>query len=142
MIAKLVAGMNMTDQTPVLNSPIEASQNPRFRRGIVIGVVHRLDDRDRLNFTLYDVIFDRAITCYVSEERKDLLRGIWGERVTVLGMVARDPESGQPSEIKDIEAIVIAPTVEPGQFEAARGLLKPETDEALELTIERMRNSE
>lgn len=124
-------------------TPLEMKrQDTLYRRSTVVGSVHTLNDRKHIEFVLYDALFDRPVHCYATEETKDLLRDIWGKRVTVIGRVGRKPDTGYPFEVKDIENIIIAPQIVERQFESARGILAPGIDEQPEVTIGRMRDGE
>ena len=72
--------------------------------GAVEGVVEVLSSRRGLYFNLYDALFDRPVSCYVSDEHADQMRDIWGKRVIVEGRVSRDP-AGYAVAVRDISAI-------------------------------------
>ncbi len=111
-----------------------------IRRSTVTGVVHALNDRGELRFMLYDALFDREIIGFVDEDQKDLLRTILGKRVIVTGEIGREPDTGNPVEIRNMETIEITSQPAPGQFEAAIGIITPEVEESPEETIRRMRD--
>ena len=75
--------------------------------GAVEGRIETLTSRRDLRFTLFDTVFDRGVTCALTEERRDLLRDAWGQRAIVEGWVSRDPFSGRPVAIQNIAAIEI-----------------------------------
>ena len=47
--------------------------------GAVTGRVQTLSNRGALRFTLFDLLSDRAVSCYVDPEREEVLRGVWGK---------------------------------------------------------------
>lgn len=92
-------------------------------RSTVVGIVQTLNDGSSIEFVLHDAIFDKPVRCYVTEATKYLLKDILGKRVTVVGIVGREFDTGFPFWVNDIEDIVIAPKVVERQFEDARGIL-------------------
>ncbi len=114
-----------------------------YSYGVIIGKVENLIGHRKLKFTLYDNLFNRGVTCYVEEEKRELLRNIWGKTVSVTGYIYRDMVTGRPLEIHDIESIEIVPLKEPGIYKKARGVLpwKP-GDETAAQTIRRLRDDE
>jgi len=92
-------------------------------RSTVVGIVQTLNDLNSIEFVLYDAIFGRQVHCYVTEETKYLLKDISGKRVTVIGIVVRQSDTGYLFKVIEIEDIIIAPKVVERQFEDARGIL-------------------
>lgn len=115
-------------ETSIKDSLIEgyhegkAPLKPTYAYGRVKGTVQTLSARRGISFRLYDVLFDRPITCYLREEQEELIRANWGKKVYVSGKIARNPETGRPfavREITDIQAV----DSKPGGFRRARGLI-------------------
>src|SRR5438552_11464794 len=50
---------------------------PTSTYGAVTGRVQTLSSRSHLRFTLYDRLYERAVSCYVTEGRESLMREIW-----------------------------------------------------------------
>lgn len=92
-------------------------------RSTVVGIVQMINDGSSIEFVLYDAIFGRQVHCYVTEETKHLLKDIAGKRVTVIGIVGREFDTGYPFWVNDIENIIIAPQIVERQFEKTRGIL-------------------
>jgi len=92
-------------------------------RSTVVGIVQTLNDLNSIEFVLYDAIFGRQVHCYVTEETKYLLKDISGKRVTIIGLVVRELDTGYLFKVIEIEDIIIAPKVVERQFEDARGIL-------------------
>jgi hypothetical protein len=92
--------------------------------GAVEGRVQTLSSRGQLRFTLYDALNDRAVICYVDEERAELMRNIWGRRVIVEGLLTRDPATGQPQTVRAVTRIEDLPDNEPGSYRRAIGALR------------------
>ena len=93
--------------------------------GGVEGRVQTLTSRGSLRFTLYDLFYDRAVSCYLSEGREDLMRDAWGRYVLVEGMVYRDPVGGRPTSVRRVTGDTILTEPEPGRsYVDARGALR------------------
>lgn len=127
-----VLGSSITSvrfETPDLDSMIispdvHSSPQPKMiGYGAVEGRVQTLSSRGRLRFTLYDALNDRAVTCYLNEERAELMRNVWGRRVIVEGLLTRDPATGQPQTIRAITRVEVLPDNEPGSYRRAIGAL-------------------
>lgn len=91
--------------------------------GAVDGRIQTVSNRGSLRFTLYDLVDDRAISCYLREGEEDLLRDLWGQRVVVEGRVKRDPVTGRPASIREIVSVVPRADPQRGAFRRARGVI-------------------
>lgn len=91
--------------------------------GAVEGRVQTLTNRGSLRFTLYDLLNDRAVSCYLQEGREDIVRDLWGKLVTVEGMVRRDAVTGAPQTIRQIARVEAIPESGPEGFRRARGVV-------------------
>jgi len=91
--------------------------------GAVEGRVQTVTSRRGLRFTLYDSLYDHAVSCYLGEKQEELMRGVWGRRAVVEGWISRDPISGRPVAIRRIFNVTVLPDVAPGSYEKARGAL-------------------
>jgi hypothetical protein len=98
-------------------------EKPRASLGTVKGRVQAISSRGRLKFVLYDAIFDKSITCYLQDNQENTLRDIWGELVWVTGNIVRDPLTGRPKTVRNINAIDKVNIVEPGSYKEALGVL-------------------
>lgn len=113
--------------------------------GGVEGYVHTLTSRNKLSFTLYDVLFDRAVPCYLRVGQEEMMRGVWGKRAIVIGYVSRDPLTGRPVTIRDVSTVQVVEDVAPGAYREARGMLakngeSPDAVAAIRLAREGMRD--
>lgn len=106
---------------PLLADPPAPPPTFRPARGSVRGRVQTLTNRRTLRFTLYDLITDRAVACYVRPEDEEKMRGIWGEIADVEGLVSRDPLTGRPVAVRQVTAIRLVPTGESHGYRRARG---------------------
>jgi hypothetical protein len=77
--------------------------------GGIQGRVQSLSNRGGLRFTVYDLLYDRAVGCYVAEGKEELLRNIWGKLAVVEGMITRDPVNGRPLSIRQVSNITPIP---------------------------------
>lgn len=132
-------------ETAIVTNPalVAVPTRPVSALGTVEGRVQTLTSRDRLRFTIYDSLHDKAVTGYVTEEQQDLLRGIWDKRAVVHGWVTRDPVSGRPLTVRRVSAIEQPREVPRGAYRSARGVVTPLPDAPLpEVTIRRLRDAQ
>jgi hypothetical protein len=94
-----------------------------YAYGQLRGTVQTLSSRRGLKFTLYDVIFDKPISCYLSAGQEELMRGAWGEHVTVSGLIGREPYQKRPVVIRQITQVDILKDVTAGSYRYARGAI-------------------
>lgn len=93
-------------------------------RGAVTGRVQTITSRSGLRFTLYDLLANRAVSCYVEPGNEDKLVGVWDKIATVEGLVTRDPDTGRPLAVRHITSIQVAEDEgQRGGYMRARGVL-------------------
>ena len=120
-----------------------SATKPIVSFGSVKGRVQSISNRGKLRFTLYDVVFDKPVSCYIREDRQAVLTDVWDKIVFVSGRVTRQPDSGQPVSVREITSIDLVPTVEPGSYRNARGILAGSGNfEPAEISIRRLRDEE
>lgn len=73
--------------------------------GAVIGRIQTISSRGGYVFTLYDAVFDKAVTCYLQPGQESWLRDKWDRRAVVEGTISRDGETNRPLNIRHITAI-------------------------------------
>lgn len=102
----------------------EGQKSPQlvYARGAVTGTIETLSRRGGYKFTLYDAIFDEAVTCYLAPTQEDVMRDAWGKRARVFGRIGRDPETGHPVTVRSILRVDVLPDTPKGSFEQAKGL--------------------
>ncbi len=110
------------------------SAERRGAHGAVTGRVQTLTSRSGLRFTVYDHIYDRAVSCYLVEGGEDMMREMWDRFAHVEGWVTRDPDSGRPLAVRRVTSVTPITEAEPRDYLQARGVLplgsngeKPET---------------
>lgn len=117
---------------------------PRYRQayGAVEGRVQTLTSRGALRFALYDYVYGRAVTCYLSEGQEEMMRGVWDKRAVVEGWVSRDPVTGRPMSVRHVTSVDIRSEVPPGSYRAARGAVPHQPgDPSPEDIIRRLRDA-
>ncbi len=120
-----------------------SNAKPMVSFGTVKGRVQAISNRGKLRFTLYDAVFDKPVSCFVKEDRQEVLTDIWDQMVFVTGRVTRQPDSGQPVSVREITSIDFVPMIEPGSYRKARGVLARIADsEPAEVSIRRLRDAE
>jgi hypothetical protein len=97
--------------------------------GGVQGRIQTLTSRGALRFTLYDVLFDRAVNCYLHEGQEEIMRDVWGATAVVEGTVTRDPDSGRPLNVRGVWNVTPAKSVERFAYLKARGAVEPPQDD-------------
>lgn len=119
--------------------PPEHRQHESY--GAVSGRVQTLTSRSRLRFTLYDRLYDRAVSCYLAEGRESLMREMWDKLATVEGLVTRDGRSGRPLAVRNIARVTKLEEGAPQDYMKARGVLPLAPDDpSPEEAIRRLRN--
>ncbi len=111
--------------------------------GAIEGVVQTLSNRRGLRFTLYDSVFDKAVSCYLEADQDSIMRDAWGRRAIVEGSVTRDPESARPLSVRQISHVELVTEYPPGSYRLARGILpRRPGDPKPEEAIRRVRDAE
>ena len=112
-------------------------------RGAVLGIVQTLSNRHGLRFTLYDIIFDKAVSCYLRENQEEMMRDVWGKRAIVEGTVTRDPDRGRPLAIRQITNVELSLEPVRESYRTARGIARTSPDaETPEDVIRRLRDAQ
>jgi hypothetical protein len=94
-----------------------------------------------LRFTVYDLLYDKAIGCYITEGKEELLRNTWGKLAVIEGLITRDPVNGRPLTIRQVSNIAILPDPCGGrEYEEARGAVPLLTGISPEDSIRRLRD--
>lgn len=111
--------------------------------GAVEGKVQVLSNRGRLHFTLYDLVYDKPVSCYLQPDQQESMRDAWGQYAAVEGMVKRDPREGRPLTVRQIRDVRIIEEGQRGDWRKALGVLKGVgRDEPAEQTIRRLRDAQ
>jgi hypothetical protein len=130
------------EATVASTGEVEELRETRLAWGVVTGRVNTLTDRGRLRFTLYDSLFDQAVSCLFTADHEGLMRDAWRRRVRISGRVKRDPVSGRPTEIRDIREVEVLPDARDDGLALVRGIAPaPSGSEEPEDTIRRMRDA-
>jgi hypothetical protein len=133
------------DSDAEVASPIiileKSAEMPRKAIGIVKGRIDTIGRHAGLRFTLYDTVYNRAVSCYLEEGKEEIMREMWGKAVVVEGEIRRDSR-GRPVAIRHIRDIHETPESRPGSYLAARGVAprKPGAPRAEE-AIRRLRDA-
>jgi hypothetical protein len=112
--------------------------------GGIQGRVQALSNRGGLRFTIYDLLYDKAVGCYVADGKEELLRNMWGKLAIVEGLVTRDPVTGRPLSIRQVRNITPVSELSPDmrfEYTQARGIL-PNYDLSPEDAIRRIRDAQ
>lgn len=112
----------------------------RSAYGAVEGRVQTLSNRGSLRFTLFDLLHDGAVSCYLKEGYEDIMRNAWGRVAAVAGWISRDAETGRPTTVRQVTAVRIRPESS-ATYRDARGALSGVTGELPEHVIRRLRDA-
>ncbi len=125
------AGEREKDQDP--------APSPREAWGMIEGRIQTVTTRGSFRFTLFDSVFDRAVSCYLSPDYpRDEMRDVWDKVARVEGWIARHPDTGRPQAVRRIRSIAVV--AEPSDFRSARGVLTFDPDRRPEDQIRRLRD--
>jgi hypothetical protein len=95
----------------------------RFKSlGAIEGRIQTLSNRKGLRFVVFDILNDRAVSCYLSEGQEDRMREIWGKRAIVEGEISREKETGRPLAIRHITDIKVLEEIGRGGYLRARAI--------------------
>jgi len=102
-------------------SNVAGERIPEGVLGAVRGKVTSLQQRGQLRFTIYDLVDDKAISCYLIPGNEEIMREAWGKITVVEGVVHRNPLTGRPTSIRQIKNIKILSKYKPGEWREAIG---------------------
>jgi len=115
---------------------------PSESYGAITGRVQALNREGQFRFTLYENTTQKAVSCYLKPDYEEKMREIWGKIAIVEGLVRRDPLTGTPTSIRNVNNITQISELKPGEWREAIGcapnLLKNESPEEF---IRRIRNA-
>lgn len=94
---------------------------PEKSYGAVRGRIQTMTNRGQLRFTLYDIIDDHAISCYLALGSEEIMRNVWGKLADVEGFVNRHPETGRPTTVRKIKTVTVILEGEPDSWRQAIG---------------------
>lgn len=115
----------------------------RHSYGVIRGRVQSISDRHSLRFTLYESLSDRPVSCYVLKGNEEQMRNAWGKIALVGGVVRRDPVSGYPTTIREVQSITVLETKGRGAWREAIGCAPAGPGElSPEAAVRRLRDAE
>jgi hypothetical protein len=116
------AEQDYTVYSPQTTAAILPTDIPRAGAyGAVEGRVQTISNRGGLRFTLFDLLEDKAVSCYLEEGRQGIMTDVWGRIAVVEGWVKRDGRTGRPRSIRRVRAITLKGDGRPGDWREARG---------------------
>jgi hypothetical protein len=132
---------DVTIATDDLPAPqVAPAQLPMY--GAIEGRVQTLSNRGGLRFSLYDLLYNKAVSCYLTEGNEETMRDAWGRVALVEGLVKRDPGTGRPTVVRQVSRVTIRPEALPEAWRDVEGVLSKWADEPAEVTIRRLRDAE
>ncbi|MGI8407548.1 MAG: hypothetical protein ACR2L3_03460 [Actinomycetota bacterium] len=110
--------------------------------GTLRGRIETLSQRRGLRFTLYDLLTDRAVSCYIEPGQEELLRNVWGRLADVTGRIKRDARTDRPVSLRKVSSINVIADPDAGGFVAARGAVMPAAESPpSEVVIRQLRDA-
>ena len=110
--------------------------------GAVEGLVQTLSNRGGLRFILYDLVFDKAVSCYLDPGREDVMIDAWGQRAIVEGDVSRSTADGRPLTIRSVSRVSLVDDPPADSYLRARGAVPLRTGAPMpEETIRKIRDA-
>lgn len=98
---------SIVSQAPTSQLKPHAKDFITHNLGAVRGRVQSLSKRGGLRFTLYDIIDDYAISCYLRPGSEELMRDAWDRLAIVQGVVTRNPGTGHAMSVRDISLVKV-----------------------------------
>lgn len=89
--------------------------------GAVEGRVQTLSNRGSLRFTVYDLTYDKAVSCYLAEGQEEMMRDMWGRIAIVDGLIKRDELTGRPLTVRQVRSVHSLAERPAGDYQTARG---------------------
>jgi hypothetical protein len=142
---KIKAVEFVTDnESSLIDKPLAYDEafSREYSFGAISGTVETLSKRGKIRFVLYDSLFDRAVNCYLGTGQESLMLDAWDKHVFVAGQVYRDPNTGRPTDVREINYIQV---LRDGQldFMSLAGIIPWNNgDEYPEEAIRRLRDAE
>lgn len=127
-----------TPQPALVPTVIGLHAKPAY--GAVEGRIQTLSNRGSVRFTLFDTLNDRAVSCYLRQDQRDLVANLWGRRASVEGLVNRDPVTGRPLSVRRITAVTPLPDDDPNRWRRARGASPSVSSLSPEAAIRKVRD--
>ena len=119
----------------------EVAKQPQTTKslGTVRGRMETLSQRNALRFSIYELVNDKAVSCYPHPDYKDVMRNAWGHIADVTGTITRDVVTGRPLWIRRVTRVEVIEEGEPDGYRRARGALR--TSQPAEQAVRRMRDA-
>lgn len=108
--------------------------------GSVKGRVQTISTRREPKITVYDHLFDKAVTCHLDPSQEHQLLEYMNKEVLVAGKVTRDALTGQAKSIREISLIEEIEKADDDSYRTTRGSLSWMGDEPAEKMIKRAWN--
>jgi hypothetical protein len=108
--------------------------------GAVLGRVQTISSRNSLRFTLFDLLHNKAVFCYLRADQQDLMRNAWDRVALVRGWIKRDAATGRPVLVRRVRSIELRPEGGVDSWREAAGALNT-PDEEWTAVVRRLRDA-
>lgn len=105
---------------PVSGSESEDRPGDLGSWGVVRGELATITTRPNLRVSVYDRLFDKAVTCFLNRRFLGQVREGLGRQVAVSGWVVRDGVSGRPLKVRQVSDVRVVDAL-PNALLQARG---------------------
>lgn len=139
----LLTGFNVHTIARHVDQKSIEQQTPSFISwGTIKGHVTAISGRQKLQITLNDSLFDKAVVCSLPQEFLSKAGEWWDKEVLVTGRIYRDVETDRPIRIRDVIEVQVLDSQGIEAFEAVRGIMPHNpADELPETLIRRSRDA-
>lgn len=129
----------VSSDSPRHATPPAVRARPSY--GSVQGRVQTLSSRGALRFTVYDLLHDRAVSCYLAEGQEQLMRDAWGRIAEVAGFVSRETQTGRPVTVRRVTQVRVLPETDPDGYRKARAVVAFRNSDPAERQTRRQRDA-
>ena len=144
--------LGTSDVHIVITEPLDEQwqeESKQYTFGAITGIVRTISawtksytGQPKIRLAVEDAVFGRVVYCYLNDDQGELARKIWRSRVSITGMIFRDPDTGRPIEVRQVKDVQEVEPSRPKSYKQARGILPwHDGDEPSEVTMRRLRDA-
>ncbi len=111
--------LEMLDETEIPGRVFVPPHNLEIY-GAVKGRIQSISRERTHRFAIYEYHSNRAVSCYLRPNFEEKMRQAWGKLAMVEGTIRRDPRTGAPVTVRNVQTVEVIPE---GESEAWRDAL-------------------